>query len=87
MQLATTVFEISSGQTYIRKYPIRISGRMSGRIIGLSSNFHQYFKLTFAIDRVYVDKQTWSAFVYFSTGWQKVPNGWRNPLFEVNLFG
>ena len=49
MLLAITVFELSSGQTYIRKYPIRISDRISGRMIGLSSNFHQYFKSTIFI--------------------------------------
>ena len=46
MLLAIIVFELLSGQTYIRNYPIRISSRMSGRMIGLSSNFHQYFKIT-----------------------------------------
>ena len=49
MLLAITIFELSSGQTYIRKYPIRISDRISGRMIGLSSNFHQYFKSTIFI--------------------------------------
>ena len=28
---------------------------------------------THLIDRVFVGKQTWNHFVYFSTGWQKVP--------------
>ena len=49
MLLAITSFELSSGQIYIQKYPFRISGRISGRIIILNSDFHQYFKSTLYI--------------------------------------
>ena len=55
MLLAITVFELSSGLTYKQKYPIRITGRIPGQIIGLSSNFQG------ARSHAHLPVRSWSA--------------------------